>query len=125
MYILHIVTVTIAIILMTLTSFLFPAATKVNGWFKNQRTAIGKLYKTKSGQAPQALTIRKKWQLASFAFLKDHIFPRSYTKDTAVVSLLTCTFFLHLQLEIFHVSKGEVIHDGFNVLIVVLLLPDL
>ena len=59
------------------------------GRFMNQRTATGKLYKKKSGQAADLLTARKQWQLKSFTFLKDHIVPRSYTTETGSVSIYT------------------------------------
>jgi hypothetical protein len=52
------------------------------------RTAVGKLYKTKSGQATQSLTARKKWQLENFAFLKAHIVPRTYAVETTPVKII-------------------------------------
>ncbi|XP_060761143.1 uncharacterized protein LOC132871010 isoform X2 [Neoarius graeffei] len=58
---------------------------KVNGWFRNQRTAVGKLLKKRSGQALEALTARKRWQLQNFVFLRDHIVPRSYMSDTGTL----------------------------------------
>lgn len=67
--------------------FLFTAVAKVNGWFKNQRKAVRKLYKKKSGQAPETLTVRKRWQLQKIGFLKDHIVPKFYTSDTGAVSI--------------------------------------
>ena len=51
------------------------------------RTSVGKLYKTKSGQATQPVTARKKWQLQSFAFLKAYIVPRTYTVETTPVKI--------------------------------------
>lgn len=61
--------------------------TKIQGWFKHMRTAVGKLYKTKSGKATQSLTARKKWQLENFAFLKAHIVPRTYAVETTPFDL--------------------------------------
>ncbi|XP_060777979.1 uncharacterized protein LOC132886843 [Neoarius graeffei] len=58
---------------------------KVNGWFRNQRTVVGKLLKKRSGQAVEALTARKRWQLQNFVFLRDHIVPRSYMSDTGTL----------------------------------------
>ena len=69
-------------------SFLFMfTAGKIIGWFRNQRTAVGKVYKHKSGQATETLTQRKAWQVKAFAFLKEHISPRSYTVESTVVSI--------------------------------------
>ena len=51
---------------------------KIEGWFKNQRTAVGKLYKTKSGQAARNLTSRKQWPLKNFNF-KLSLDPSVYT----------------------------------------------
>jgi len=61
---------------------------KILGWFRNQRTAVGKLYKKKSGQGAAPLTKRQRWQESNFAFLREAIEPRTYTRDTASVSLL-------------------------------------
>ncbi|RVE61367.1 hypothetical protein OJAV_G00170040, partial [Oryzias javanicus] len=58
---------------------------KVLGWFRNQRTAVGKLYKKKSGQAAAPLTKRQQWQERSFGFLLEAIEPRTYSRDTASV----------------------------------------
>ncbi|XP_078573445.1 uncharacterized protein LOC144860178 [Branchiostoma floridae x Branchiostoma japonicum] len=55
---------------------------QIHGWFKHMRTAVGKLLKTTSGQTPQYLTARKKWQLQKLAFLKPHIVPRTYSVET-------------------------------------------
>ena len=69
-------------------SFLFMfTAGKIIGWFRNQRTAVGKVYKHKSGQATETLTQRKAWQVKAFAFLEEHISPRSYTVESTVVSI--------------------------------------
>jgi len=59
------------------------SAGKVTGWFRNQRTVVGKLYKKKSGQGAAPLTKRQRWQEASFAFLREAIEPRTYSKDIA------------------------------------------
>ena len=59
-------------------------ASKITGWFRNQRTALGKLLKKKSGQASEPNTRRGRWQLASFHFLKAHILPRTYQHDTGL-----------------------------------------
>jgi len=69
---------------------------KIHGWFKNQRTAVGKLYKKKSGQAAKAMTKRQQWQEKSFAFLKEAIEPRTYTKDTASVSIANIQFHIYV-----------------------------
>ena len=66
------------------------SATKIMGWFKNQRSAMGKLMKSKSGQGAEKLTSRKRWQLRNFEFLKAHIVPRSYSHDTSEVSITNC-----------------------------------
>ena len=71
-------------------SLLSVAASKILGWFKNQRTAVGKLLKKKSGQASQPLTTRSRWQLSSFQFLQQYIKPRTYQHDTGVGVLLNC-----------------------------------
>lgn len=71
-------------IFMSVFNFCF-SVSKILGWFKNQRTAVGKLMKNgKSGQGAEVLSRRKKWQLSSFAFLRQHIVPRTYTRDTGV-----------------------------------------
>lgn len=60
-------------------------ASKIQGWFKNQRTQVGKMmnpHKKKSGSGQEVLTTRKKWQLSGFKFLRAYIVPRSYTHDT-------------------------------------------
>lgn len=60
---------------MSVFNFCF-SVSKILGWFKNQRTAVGKLMKNgKSGQGAEVLSRRKKWQLSSFAFLRQHIVP--------------------------------------------------
>jgi len=63
------------------------SAQKVLGWFRNQRTAVGKLYKKKSGQAATSMTKRQQWQEKAFSFLREAIEPRTYSRDTASVSL--------------------------------------
>ena len=72
------------------------SGSKILGWFKNQRTAVGKLYKKKSGQAAKSLTKRQQWQEKSFGFLKEAIEPRTYTKDTASVSIANIQFLFPL-----------------------------
>lgn len=89
--------------------FLFTAVAKINGWFKNQRTAVGKLQE-KSGQAPEAFTARKRWQLRNFRFLKDHIVPRSYISDTGAVSIYHL-FWLKLSTLFFIKTKFSLVND--------------
>ena len=65
----------------------YVSASKIQGWFKNQRTQVGKLMnptKKKSGMGMEVLTVRKKWQLSNFAYLRAYIVPRSYSHDTEV-----------------------------------------
>ena len=69
---------------------------KILRWFKNQQTAVGILMKSgKSGQGDEALSSRKKWQLASFSFLRQHIVPRTYARDTGVSVVYFVIFYLY------------------------------
>lgn len=58
---------------------------KIEGWFKKQRTAVGKLYKKKSDQAAGNLTPRSQWQLKNSTLLKQRIVPWSHTQKTDLV----------------------------------------
>lgn len=58
---------------------------KIEGWFKKQRTAVGKLYKKKSDQATGNLTPRSQWQLKNSTLLKQRIVPWSHTQKTDLV----------------------------------------
>lgn len=40
----------------------------------------------KSGAGQEVLTVRKRWQLSSFKFLRSYIVPRSYSRDTEVIN---------------------------------------
>ena len=54
------------------------------GWFKNQRSAVGRLLKKKSGEGAKTLTTRSKWQISAFKFLDAYIKPRIYQHDTGL-----------------------------------------
>ena len=57
--------------------------------FRNRGQRSEKIYKHRSGQLAEPMIVKKKWQLESFTFLKDHILPRSYTKETSQVIIVT------------------------------------
>ncbi|XP_034049302.1 uncharacterized protein LOC117530495 [Thalassophryne amazonica] len=73
---------------------------KIEGWFRNQRTAVGKLMKcTKSGSMAQKRTPRQEWQLKSFTFLQEHIAPRTYTTEPTELGKASSSHDVHSESE--------------------------
>ena len=74
--------------------------------------ALGKLMRTKSGQAAQPLMARKKWVLQNFGFLKENTTPRTYTVETTAVKKKFYTLKTYLDIKHFSVTTKHCTSGG-------------
>ena len=67
---------------------------KIRGWLKSQHTALGRVYKKKSGQVGEVMTARQKWLVDNISYLKAHIAPRPPLPLGTVQDLLVVVLML-------------------------------